>query len=121
MKIVVDTNRILAALIKESTTRTIVRDKSFEFITSDYTITEIQEHKEELKAKTNLTNAEFDAILAILFTHIKTIPKSDYENYIEKCKYEISDRMMCRSWLPLLLQRQLAFGRMTLISNNRKK
>ena len=91
MRIVVDTNRIIAALVKDSTTRTILFDKSFEFMTSDYTITEIQEHKEELKAKTNSSDAEFDILLDITFEHIKIIPKSDYEDYIDKCKDDISD------------------------------
>jgi len=32
MKIVIDSNRVIAALIKESTTREILFDKNFEFI-----------------------------------------------------------------------------------------
>lgn len=91
MKIVVDTNRIIAALVKDSTTRTILFDKSFKFLTSDYAITEIQEHKDELKAKTNLNDEEFEILLALIFEHIGVIPKSIYENHMEDYKNEISD------------------------------
>ena len=91
MKIAVDTNRVIAALVKDSTTRNILFDRNFEFVTPDYTITEIQEHKEELKDKTNLNDDEFDILLALLFENITIIPKSDYEAYLNECKNNISD------------------------------
>ena len=91
MKIVVDTNRIIAALVKDSTTRKLLFDRNFEFLTPDYTITEIQEHKDELKTKTNLSNDEFDILLALVFENIVIIPKSDYEIYLDECKNDISD------------------------------
>ncbi len=48
MKNVVDTNRIIAALVKDSTTRSILFDKNFEFITPDYTIAEINGCKNDI-------------------------------------------------------------------------
>lgn len=91
MKIAVDTNRIIAALVKDSTTRKILFDRNFEFTTPDCTITEIQEHKEELKAKTNLSDEEFDILLALIFENIEIIPKSYYGVYLDECKNDISD------------------------------
>ena len=91
MKIVVDTNRVVAALVKDSTTRSIMFNKNFDFITPDYTISEIHEHKDELKAKTNLYDEEFDILLALVFENIAIIPKSDYEVYLDECKNDISD------------------------------
>lgn len=91
MKITIDTNRIIAALIKDSTTRNILFDKNFEFITPDYTLTEISEHKSELKEMANITNEEFDILLALIFEHIEIIPESDYKDFIEVCKNDISD------------------------------
>ncbi len=75
MKIAVDTNRVIAALVKDSTTRKILFDRNFEFATPDFTIAEIQEHKDELKAKTNLSDGEFDILLALIFDNITIIPK----------------------------------------------
>lgn len=48
MKVVIDSNRVIAALIKDSTTRLILNDENFEFVTPDFTITEVEEHKEEI-------------------------------------------------------------------------
>ena len=91
MKIVVDTNRIVAALVKDGATRGILFDKNFNFITSDYTISEIHEHKDELKAKTNLNDKEFDILLALIFEHITIIPESEYKDFVNGCKNDISD------------------------------
>jgi predicted nucleic acid-binding protein len=55
MRIMVDTNRIIAAMLKAGTTRNILFDENFEFVTPDYTIMEIREHKDELLKKTKLT------------------------------------------------------------------
>ena len=37
MKIVIDTNRIIAAFVKDGTTRKILLNKAFEFVTPDDT------------------------------------------------------------------------------------
>ncbi len=91
MKLVIDTNRIIAAFIKNSTTRDILFDRYFEFITPDYTLTEIQEHKNELKAKTNLSDEEFDVLLSLLFERIEIVPVSEYEEFMDECKNDIND------------------------------
>lgn len=57
MKIIIDANRIIASLIKRSTTREIILDKSFEFFTPDFTLSEIEKHRNELLKK-NKSNRE---------------------------------------------------------------
>ena len=91
MKIAVDTNRVIAALVKDSTTRKIIFDRNFQFVTPDCTMGEIKEHEEELKSKTNLNNDEFDLLLSLILESILIIPKSDYEPYLNDCKNDISD------------------------------
>ena len=91
MKIAVDTNRIIAALVKSGTTRDIIFDENFEFVTPDYTITEIREHENELLKKTKLTKEEFEILLALIFEHVTIIPQSEYEEFIDECKNDISD------------------------------
>ena len=83
MRIVIDANRIIAALVKESTTRDILFDKNFEFLAPDYTITEIHNHEEELRAKTKLNHEEFEVLLSLIFERIKIIPQIEYNEFIE--------------------------------------
>src|SRR3989344_640845 len=91
MRILVDTNRIIAALVKESTTRDILFDENFEFVTPDYTITEIEEHKEELKRKIKLIDEEFEVLVSLIFEHITIISKSEYRDFLDECESLISD------------------------------
>ncbi len=91
MRIIIDTNRIMAALVKKGVTRDILFDEYFEFITPDYTLTEIHEHRDELMEKTNLTKEEFEVLLSLIFEHIKIIPYEAYESFIGECKDDISD------------------------------
>ncbi|MEK6963537.1 MAG: PIN domain-containing protein [Nanoarchaeota archaeon] len=91
MKILVDTNRIIAALIRKGTTRDILFDKSFEFVTPDFTLTEIKEREDELRKKTNLAKEEFDVLLAFILEPIRIVPYKEYEKFIQGCKNEISD------------------------------
>ena len=49
MKILVDANRIITALVKQSTTRDILFDEAFEFVTPDYAHSEIEDHQDELQ------------------------------------------------------------------------
>ncbi len=85
MKLCVDTNRIIAALVKDGTARKILFDKTYSFITADYTLSEIDKHRAELQEKTKLTDDEFDIILTLLFENIEITPQSNYKKYINEC------------------------------------
>lgn len=92
MKILIDTNRIIAALAKDGTTRDILLDEFFEFVTPEHTITEIEEHKDELKRKAKITDEEFEILLALIFERIKIILESEYRDFLGECKKDISDQ-----------------------------
>ena len=66
MKIVVDTNMIIAALIKNSVSRKIINHLSAELITINFLDTEIEEHKKELMNKSKLNEEQFNLILTKL-------------------------------------------------------
>jgi len=91
MKIVVDTNRIIAALAKQSTTRDILFDECFELVTPHHTLREIGEHKDELIRKTKLSDEEFRILLALFFERIRLVPEQEYRGFMERCKKDISD------------------------------
>ncbi|HLC36770.1 MAG TPA: PIN domain-containing protein [archaeon] len=90
MKILIDTSRIIAALTKDSTTRSILFDDFFEFVAPDYAISEIEEHKEEIIKKSKLTNEGFGILLALFFQRITAIPESEYKQFLTSCKNDIS-------------------------------
>ncbi len=73
MKIIVDTNRIIAALIKDSTSRVILFSNKFEFLTVGFAGKELSNHKKEILAKTHITETALDALTALLFKRIYVV------------------------------------------------
>jgi predicted nucleic acid-binding protein len=70
MRLVVDTNRIIAALAKDSTSRKILFSDEIDFLTTEVTNHEILEHRQELLEKTRLTEDQLNIALSLLFSRI---------------------------------------------------
>ncbi len=92
MKIVIDTNRIIAALIRDGTSRKILFNENFSFITLDHSLFEIYKYEDEICKKANITHEEFEILIALIFEKIEVIPKSDYISFINESKRLISDQ-----------------------------
>jgi predicted nucleic acid-binding protein len=91
MKLIIDTNRIIASLIKDSLSRQIINSPLFEFITPDYSFQEISKYKMIIRKKAKLTQKEFDLLLALLFEKITSIPKQEYQDFLDIAKTYIDD------------------------------
>src|SRR3989338_3302397 len=74
MKIVIDSNREIAALIKDSTTRNLLFNYKFYIL-----------------KKAHITEAYFDILIKILFENIFIIPESEYGKLIKTTKGEVYD------------------------------
>lgn len=70
MRLVVDTNRIIAALVKDSSSRRILLSAKCEFLTLGFAKSEIEGHRKELLEKAGITEEQFNAILSVLFSRI---------------------------------------------------
>lgn len=73
MRLVVNTNRIIAALIKNSYSRKIIMSRKFELITIGFGIAEIKRHKSEILKKATITEAEFEALLSTFLRKIYVV------------------------------------------------
>jgi len=91
MKIVIDSNRVLASMIKDSTTREILLDSFFEFVAPDFIVSEVRKHEDRVLKTSDIIKYEFGILLALIFEHITIIPESEYKELIELLKDEISD------------------------------
>jgi predicted nucleic acid-binding protein len=76
MRLIIDTNIILSALIKQSTTRSILTNPQFEFYIADFSIQEIQKYKNLVIEKSGLTNEKIELLFAIIMENIKIINKT---------------------------------------------
>ena len=79
MKLVIDTNRLAAALIKSSITREIILSDKFDLYSPDYIITEIEKNRNYFIKKAKISLSEFEEILFTLLNHIHLVP---FEKFI---------------------------------------
>ncbi len=86
MDLVVDANVLIAALIKEGTSYTLLFEERFHLYTAEYIFTEIEEHKEEILNKTKRTEEEVLKLLKIFEKRIILIPLEELTTFLEKAE-----------------------------------
>jgi len=88
---IVDTNRIIAGLIRDSTSREILLNPNFEFYTPDFLLSEIKTHKDLIMKKGDLSERKFNTIYELLIDRINVLPKSDIMDHIDEAKQIIGN------------------------------
>lgn len=91
MKIVIDTNIIISALLKDSMTRKIILSQKFTFLTPDYTLEEIQKYEEYILEKAGISDQDFEIILSMMFEKVKIVNKEEYQNQMEVSQSMLKD------------------------------
>ena len=84
MKLIVDTNCLIAALIKNGLSRQLFFITSLELLSPDFTISEIVKHEEELLLKSGITLDEFHDTLSILLSRLTIIPQIVYKSTMKE-------------------------------------
>lgn len=84
MKLVIDTNILISALLKDSKTRELLLFPSLEFLLPEYALQEVEAHKSLLSKKSGLTGNEIDIILSLLLENISIVPASEIKPYLKK-------------------------------------
>lgn len=84
--LIVDTNRIIAALVKDSFSRILITSSPVAFFTIGFSKQEIIKHKEELMKRTDLDESAFDALLGTLYNKLNIIADTILEPYLEEAK-----------------------------------
>ena len=84
MDLIIDTNRIMAGLLKDSTSRSIILHESFSFFAPDYTGTELLKHRDYLRKKAKIPDADFDLVLQTLLDHITLVAFEDFSREYDR-------------------------------------
>jgi len=84
MKLVIDTNRIMAGLIRDSGTRKIILHDSFSFFAPDYIETELAKHRSYLVKKAKIPEDGFDCLMDILLDNVILVPFEDFEHEYDR-------------------------------------
>ncbi len=91
MKVVIDCNRVIAALLKDSTTREIIFTAKVIFVAPDFILAEIEKYKDEIMKRAKITEKEYTLLIALLFENIVIIQKSAYDQFMQEASKETKD------------------------------
>lgn len=84
MRLIIDTNRIISALLKKGWTREIITSNIFEFYTVDYVMDEIRKHKEYILKKAKFTENEFELLFNLVTENISVVPDKIVKDQMKK-------------------------------------
>jgi predicted nucleic acid-binding protein len=88
LNIVIDSNILFSALIKDSLTRRMILDYKGTFLFPSYIFEEMEKHKRELQIKSRMTPEEFKLLLSYLLLKVSVVPTNSLIQY-KKQAYEI--------------------------------
>ena len=81
MKLVIDTNVFISALIKDSLTREIIVNSDNTFLFPEYEFQEIYKYKDEVLKKSGYSEKEFIRLTTLLLNHMRIISNEEICNY----------------------------------------
>lgn len=81
MILVIDTNILLSALIRDSATRKIIIKSEWEFYYPETALHEVRKYQRLVIEKSGISEAEYNALLDLLLKHIILIPEEQLLKY----------------------------------------
>lgn len=91
MQLIVDTNVLLSALIKDSNSRLILLHPNFEFFIPEYALEEFTKHKDVIVSKSGLKSNDLDILIGLIFENVITVPISSFAKHIPHAREIMND------------------------------
>lgn len=89
MNVVIDSNVLFSALIKDSKTRRIILEYEEYFLFPSYIYYEVEKHKDEILEKSGMKRADFDKLFGLLMKKVLVVPNDTTKPFREEA-YEIA-------------------------------
>ncbi len=86
MKIILDVNKIISALIKDSLSRKIIKESGLDFYFPAPSFKKIEKYKNYIIEKAGIGEEEFFVLLGRLFLYINLISKEEIAGYWNEAK-----------------------------------
>ena len=86
MRLVVDTNILVSATIKNSRARAVLLHPGFQFYAPEYALHEIEEHFLEIRNRAGLDDEDCRRIIDALISVVTVVPKSEFEDHLPKAR-----------------------------------
>lgn len=91
MRVVIDTNVLMAGLLKDSVVRTVLLSRNISFFLPEHALSEIKKHENELLTKSGYHKGELKFLLNSLLQNIKVVPQKMIKNFMEKAELIMKD------------------------------
>ena len=91
MKLVVDANVVISALIADSKTRELIVTLEPDLLTPEFVHDEIENHEQLIVEKSGMTPDRVAQFIDLLFQYIGVVPASEFYPYIEQAKEALGD------------------------------
>jgi predicted nucleic acid-binding protein len=86
MKLVIDSNRIIAALIRDSTNRRIILSQRFQFVCPPEMVDEILKYKDFIIKKAKSTDKQFDELFSLILDELRISDIEKMYKFIPKAE-----------------------------------
>jgi predicted nucleic acid-binding protein len=91
MKLIIDTNILISSLLKDSKTREILLNESFDFYLPEIVLSEINKYLPYISQKSKLGEDEIKRLLNTLLENIYLVPVFEYEEELNAGKEIMKD------------------------------
>ena len=91
MKLVVDANVVISALISDSKTRELLVTLEPDLLTPEVVHDEIERYEDLIVEKSGMDIDRVRQFIDLLFDHIETVPASEFYQYIDQAESAIGD------------------------------
>lgn len=91
MNIIIDSNILFSALIKDSVTRRIILEHEGIFLFPYFIFDEMKKHKGDLIKKSEMKKEEFDELLTLLLKKVIIVPVEKMKQYKEEAFEIVKD------------------------------
>lgn len=84
MRIIIDSNILFSALIKDSKTRKLILEYNGFFLFPSYILEEMEKHERELYTKSGLNEQDFERLLNLILKKVSIIPNEALRPHRQK-------------------------------------
>jgi predicted nucleic acid-binding protein len=84
MKLIIDTNVLISSLLKDSTTRELLLNESFEFYLPEIVMSEVKKYFTYIIQKSGKSEEEIKKLLNILLENLNLVPIDEYEDQLDE-------------------------------------
>jgi len=91
MNIIIDSNILFSALIKDSITRKIILEYDGFFLFPEFIFEEMEKHKDKLFKKSGMSSMDFDRLLNLILKKVSIVPNEALYPYRKEALEIIED------------------------------